>query len=296
METRKRSHGAQLGLPESTTDGHDRAGPPRVLGQVVASGAEAKTVTHIVSFSGGKDSTYMLHAMRDRGERVEAAVFFDWHKEFPQMAAHLALVEEKTGLKIVRLHPPHSWEHEMYEKPIRARRDYPAEGVKAGEIRHYGHGWPSWTRRWCTRIKVDAIDKWVKEHYSGAVQCIGFAADEQHRTGSDSQERKKRRIRYPLIEYGITEAECLQGCLDLGYHWGGLYDIFDRVSCAVCPLGGIGAARRKRRHYPEVWAEILRLDAKNPAHCHGYVGYKSAHDLDRRFADEERQMMLAGMN
>ena len=43
----------------------------------------------IVSFSGGKDSTYMLFEMMKRREKIDEVVFFDTGWEFPQMIRHV---------------------------------------------------------------------------------------------------------------------------------------------------------------------------------------------------------------
>ena len=53
----------------------------------------------IVSLSGGKDSTEMLHQMIEHGEAIEAVVFVDTGWEFPEMHDHINLVEKKTGIK-----------------------------------------------------------------------------------------------------------------------------------------------------------------------------------------------------
>lgn len=48
---------------------------------------------NIVSLSGGKDSTAMLHMMIDRGISIKAVAFFDTGWEFPEMHDHIDLVE-----------------------------------------------------------------------------------------------------------------------------------------------------------------------------------------------------------
>ena len=50
-------------------------------------------VNNVISLSGGKDSTAMLHMMLERGESVHSAVFFDTGWEFPEMEAHIDEVE-----------------------------------------------------------------------------------------------------------------------------------------------------------------------------------------------------------
>ena len=74
------------------------------------------------------------------------------------------------------------------------------------------------------------------------VDYVGIAADEQHRF--DTQKRQVGK-RMPLVEWGMTEADCLQYCHDRGFYWierstatvsgyVDLYDILDRVSCWCC--------------------------------------------------------------
>jgi len=245
----------------------------------------------IVSFSGGKDSTAMLHMMLERGEDVAAVVFFDWGIEFEEMGPHLEEVERKTGIEIVRLYPEHPWRWYFFMPPVRSSRDRPEEGIVKGDIRGYGKGWPSLQRRWCTTIKVRAMAKWAKAYYPEGVHCIGFADDERHRRNGVTKIKESKRVRYPLIEYGVTEADALAYCLKLGYRWGGLYDVFDRVSCRLCPLGGIGKARLLRKHRPEVWREMMAYDACRPEHSCTYLGTldaKTCADLDKRFEREDR--------
>lgn len=128
---------------------------------------------NIVSFSGGKDSTAMLHMMLERGEKIADVVFFDTGWEFPEMLDHVAEVEKKTGLSITRLTPERPFEYWMFERQIKARK-----GPCKGEIHRIGNGWPSPTRRWCTRIKVDAIEKHIRQ-FENPVCCVGIAVDER---------------------------------------------------------------------------------------------------------------------
>ena len=45
-------------------------------------------MNHIVSFSGGKDSTAMLHLLLEQGVPVSHVVYFETEWDFPQMRAH----------------------------------------------------------------------------------------------------------------------------------------------------------------------------------------------------------------
>lgn len=94
-------------------------------------------------------------------------------------------------------------------------------------------------------------------------------------------------VRYPLIEYGISEKDALKICLDAGFDWGGLYNYFGRVSCFCCPLKGINELRNLRQYFPELWAQMLEWDSKRPEHNRGFKGYKTVRDLEERFANED---------
>lgn len=246
-----------------------------------------------ISFSGGKDSTAMLHMMLDKGEQIDEVIFFDTGWEFPQMIDHLRLVAHKTGLQITHLKPKETFSYWMFEKPIKSKKDRPKEGIKKGEVHRIGNGWPSKPRRWCTREKCNTIERHLKHFNTKDItQCIGFAADELHRLKSENQKKSKYSKRYPLIEYGINEAVALEYCKKLGYDWGGLYDIFPRVSCYCCPLQSLDELRKLRKHFPHLWDNMLRMDDMRPEHNKGFIKYDTVHDLDRRFNFEDKLQTL----
>ena len=228
-------------------------------------------MNNVISLSGGKDSTAMLHMMLERGESVHSAVFFDTGWEFPEMEAHIDEVARNTGVKVVRLRPEKPFAYWMYDR-IKTK----------GRIGQVGYCWPNTFDRWCTELKTRQIDKHTRT-IENLQQCVGFASDELHRI-------KKNNKRYPLIEYGVTEADALEYCRKLGYTWGGLYDIFKRVSCWCCPLQSIKDLRKLRHHRPELWANLLEMDARMPSHSPGFKDYWRAADFERRFAREDMQL------
>jgi hypothetical protein len=126
---------------------------------------------------------------------------------------------------------------------------------------------------------VNVINRYQK-NVPDCLPCIGYGADELHRC--------KPGKRYPLIEYGVTEAEALAYCRKLGYTWGGLYDIFNRVSCWCCPLQRIDELKKLRKHRPELWAKLQEMDARQPDHSPGYKDYLRVEDFERRFALEDK--------
>ena len=240
---------------------------------------------NIVSLSGGKDSTAMLLMMLERGEDIHSIVFFDTGWEFPEMVEHINKLKQyvwhKYNQKIWTLYPRLPFEYlMMYHISLKPR--------KKQNIGRVGYGWPSPLRRWCTARKIDCIN-YYHQTLSNPVACIGFGADEIHRVKSESSKR------YPLIEWGITEADALQYCYDNGFNWGGLYKIFNRVSCFCCPMQRIGELKKLRKHFPDLWEKMLLWDAiiSTSREC-GFRGYKTVHDLDRRFAAEDKQILMFG--
>jgi len=54
---------------------------------------------HIVSFSGGKDSTAMLLMMIEKGMQIDEIVFCDTTKEFPQLYKHIENVKQYINMQ-----------------------------------------------------------------------------------------------------------------------------------------------------------------------------------------------------
>ena len=240
---------------------------------------------NIVSLSGGKDSTAMMLMMLERNEPIHSIVYCDmgpW--EFPAMHDHIKAVEQSTGIPIVRVKLRWDPVYQLIEKPVMKK------GSK--EIYRLGNNWPSFMRRWCTREKMNAIHKYLKS-IPGAVSCVGMAADETSRLKTSEAKSRKITCRYPLIEYGIKEAQALQYCYDKGYTWDGLYELFGRVSCFCCPLQRLGELRKLRRYFPELWSLMLDWDSQlDTSWGVGFRGYQTVHDLERRFMAEDMQRLM----
>ena len=60
-------------------------------------GIYKKSTKHVISFSGGKDSTALLLRMLEEKMPVDVILFCDTGLEFPQMYEHLDKVEQYTG-------------------------------------------------------------------------------------------------------------------------------------------------------------------------------------------------------
>lgn len=213
---------------------------------------------HAVSLSGGKDSTCLLLLMVERGMPIDTVISADTGMEFPEMYEHLKKVDEylfrERGLHITTLRHPKGFEWLMFEEP-KQKRSSLDNRAKLG-VPPYGNGWPGIRVRWCTgQLKTHLISKEVNrlKKEKSALHYVGIAADEAWRCKDEI---------YPLVEWGITEAEALQICYDRGFDFGGLYEIYHRASCWCCPFQRIDELRKLRQHHPELWKKLLALDSR----------------------------------
>ena len=246
-----------------------------------------------VALSGGKDSTCTLLLMIEKGMPIDAVLRADTGVEFPEMEGHIAKLDDllyrERGIHITTLRHPHGFEWLMLEEP-KQKPSCLERRARMG-VPPYGNGWPGVKVRWCTgQLKTHLMDKEVNrlKKEKNAVHCIGIAADEAHRCKDDPHKR------YPLVEWGITEAQALQICYDRGFDFGGLYEIYHRASCWLCPFQRIGELRQLRHHHPELWARLLDMDNRARAQFGaGPLGqFKqnwTVERLEERFAREDAQ-------
>lgn len=225
---------------------------------------------HIVSFSGGKDSTAMLLMMLEREKKIDEIIFCDTGKEFPQMYDHINKVEKCINRKITRLNEPGYFDHMMFDH-------VKTKGKHKGKR---GYGWPYPRVRWCTAcLKRESFKKYVSDKYDkNYIKYIGIAFDELKRW--DNNEDNRERIATPLVDWRMTEGMALKYCYDRGFDWGGLYTHFDRVSCWCCPLQNQRDLFTLYNFYPELWNQLKDMDERS------WNQFKNTHsviDLENKF-------------
>src|ERR1044071_7416083 len=114
-----------------------------------------KPTRHVLSMSGGKDSTALALYMRDRVPEMEY-VFCDTGKELKETYEYLQLVEVKLCKKIVRLNAHLGFDHWL-------------------DV--YGGYLPSPGMRWCTKmLKLKPFEEYVGEQ--PVISYVGLRADE----------------------------------------------------------------------------------------------------------------------
>ena len=230
----------------------------------------------------------MLLLMIERGMPIDAVISADTGMEFPEMYEHLAKVDaylfRERGIHITTLRHPHGFEYLMFDVPQQKKRAIERRIAMGQPLT--GYGWPGIRVRWCTgQLKTHLIAKEVNrlkgEH--GALHYVGIAEDEAWRC-KDEQ--------YPLVEWGITEAEALKSCYDRGYDFGGLYEIYHRASCWCCPFQRIDELRKLRKYHPELWKKLMELDRRalaqfGPGPLGQFKQNWSVERLEQRFSTED---------
>lgn len=189
----------------------------------------------VVSSSFGKDSTAMIHLMQDQGIKISHLMFYETGWDFPEMEDHIARVEKNIGMKATR-------------------------------IRYYRHsdemlgrwGWPHGSGGWCVANKTRTCNKFVRAVH-GTQECIGYTTDEMRRVERPTM-KKKWPVKFPLIDLGISEKDALEYCKSMGYDWGGLYNVFNRVSCFCCPKAGKKRIEKLKSDFPTLYNRYLQMD------------------------------------
>jgi 3'-phosphoadenosine 5'-phosphosulfate sulfotransferase (PAPS reductase)/FAD synthetase len=229
-----------------------------------------KAPKHVVSLSGGKDSTAMLLRLLEENRPVDLILYCDTGLEFPQMYDHLNRLEDYIDREITWLKAPYNFEYYFFEH--HPKRKNPVLD------QYDGMSWPGPNNRWCTgMLKIHPISTYLKmlEKNYEVIEYIGIAADEIHRIKDKS---------YPLVEWGMTEHDCLTYCYKRGFDWGGLYELYDRVSCWCCPLQVLNGLRNLYEHFPNLWQ---RLQAWDKATWRQFRNDYSVQELARRFEFEK---------
>ncbi len=241
----------------------------------------------VLSLSGGKDSTALglewlkRHKADPITYPLDEVVYCDTWMEFPAMMEHINRLEKiftDAGIKFTRLKSEKSFEWWMFEW----------EGNKRDGSNLKGKSWPTARIRWCTgEVKQKVIARYFKKLQSRytVIQLIGLAADETNRLQRANNQDPNHK--HPLAEWGWTEADCLQYCYEQGFDWGGLYEIFHRVSCWCCPLQRIEDLRKLRKYYPDLWAKLREMQKRT---WNTFKDRWPMEHLEIRFAFEEERL------
>lgn len=179
---------------------------------------------HILSLSGGKDSTalafFIKENMPEVHEKIEY-VFYDTGLDLDETYTYLNKIEVFLNKKITYVKPQKSFEDIYYVNKIL----------------------PSPFRRWCTvELKVKPSQKFLEEKIKnegeGQINLyIGIRADESFRLGAQLKseiEKKYVKTKYPLVENGINKQDVEEILKKTGINMPEYYKWRSRNGCFMC--------------------------------------------------------------
>jgi 3'-phosphoadenosine 5'-phosphosulfate sulfotransferase (PAPS reductase)/FAD synthetase len=168
---------------------------------------------HILSLSGGKDSTALAIHLKDKIPNLEY-VFCDTQKELPETYEYLSRIEAYLGKKVIRL---------CSEE----------EGGRGFDhfMTIYRNYLPSPQMRWCTReLKIKPFEQYIGD--SPVYMYIGIRADE-NREGYISTKSNIMPM-YPFKTDGIGKADVIRILNESGIGLPKYYDWRTRSGCYFC--------------------------------------------------------------
>jgi len=198
-----------------------------------------KSVRHILSLSGGKDSAALAIYLRDRVPDMEY-IFHDAGKELPETYEYLAKIEAYLGKKVHRTTPPNSFDH---------------------WFKVYGEMIPSNHRRWCTKaLKLKPFEAYVGD--DPVINYIGIRADEP-RVGYISTKPSIKAV-FPFREDGLVYADIVRILRESGVgmptytDWGRT-----RSGCYFCFYQQKIEWVRLKETYPELYEQAKAYERPN---------------------------------
>ena len=214
----------------------------------------------------------MLLKLLEENRPVDEVIFYDTGMEYQAIYNNRDKVERILKTKNIKFTEIKGKDHFLYQMFVRP--------VKGGC--KYGYEWCGGRTRWGTADKRAAIKRHYKI-YSGEeiYEYVGIAVDEKQRIKEDDHKL------YPLVEWGMTEKDCLNYCYDHGFNWNEnaveLYDILDRVSCWCCQNKNLKELKNMYLYLPEYWNKLKGLQSrlKIPMKKQGTV-----FELEERFKKE----------
>ena len=219
-----------------------------------------KPVRHILSLSGGKDSTALALHMRDRVPDMEY-VFCDTGEELPETYEYLKKLEAHLGRPIKYLKN----NRQAFKDLLAARNNF----------------LPSPQARWCTQyLKIVPFEEYVGD--DDVLSYIAIRADEAHRKGYISSKPNIRAV-YPFIEDGIVKADVFKMLEESGLGAPKYYEWRSRSGCYFCffqqRIEWVGLLER----HPDLFEKAEAMEKLNAETGEGYTwsGRESLAELRR---------------
>ncbi len=211
---------------------------------------------HIVSLSGGKDSTALAIFLRDKIPQLEY-VFCDTHHELPETYEYLDRLEAFLERKIVRLNAQRGFDHWL--------------DVYNGVL-------PSAQARWCTRkLKIEPFETYVGDDQ--VWNYIGIRADER-RNGYISTKPNITPV-YPFKDYGLVLSDIERILAESGIGLPGYYEWRQRSGCYFCFFQRTGEWIGLKERHPDLFEKAKKYESERGGENFYWRQRESLAELER---------------
>jgi len=234
-----------------------------------------KSIRHIVSVSGGKDSAALAIFMKQRYPQIPAEyVFCDTGCELPETYEYLDQIEALLGEPIKRINAL-----EMFK--IRQKPGRTAFDIWLKEA--YGDFLPNPRARWCTRVlKIEPFEKYVGDTH--AYSYIGIRADE-NREGYKGKKPPVLSQRpniipvYPFRENDIKFKDVSRILIEAGIGFPSYYKWRSRSGCYFCFYQQIGEWQGLKENHHDLFEKACSYERITDGKKYTWVEGKSLKDI-----------------
>ncbi len=211
---------------------------------------------HIVTLSGGQDSTSMLIRMLELGMQVDYILFCDTSVEFDVMYCYIDYIDEyiqkNYNKKITRLKSKYNFE-DLVKRPLGDRAKAERIGKPKGIPRVIGMDI-------CTReLKVNQIKKFVNDLEEDVLYYNGYTYNEVLKNRGSAKERLKENYRYPLYDWKWNELQIAE-YLKSKKLFNPLYQHYTRTGCYLCPKQSLKSWFNLWKHYNHHFEYAKKLE------------------------------------
>lgn len=195
---------------------------------------------HILSLSGGKDSTALALYMRDKVSDMEY-VFCDTGEELRETYDYLLKLEAHLGTQIKRLNPERPFKH---------------------YLQVYRDVLPDPKTRWCTKmLKLRPFERYVGD--DPVLLYVGIRADEPHRTGYISTKPNIQSC-FPFVKDGLRKKDIMRILHNTGLGLPEYYKWRSRSGCYFCFFQQRREWIGLMENHPNLYSKAMKMEKENP--------------------------------
>lgn len=121
----------------------------------------------------------------------------------------------------------------------------------------------------CTlELKKRVRQEWEKHHWARHTYVWGYDVNEKARADRTLESMPEFDHEFPLIERGLTKADCHAMCEDMGIKRPKMYDLgYPNNNCIGCVKGGMGYWNKIRNDFPSVFDRRARQEREIGHSC-----------------------------